>query len=103
MSVRLLCKQTSRRPSHALFYFPQEKLTGIGPVRIVINKQLDLTVGMSVTVDWAGDIVEAEIIALNGKSDFFNISPIHSSVLTMISCRTFGKSSCAKLKSAFVF
>jgi len=84
MSVQLLCKQTSRRPSHALFYFPQEKLTGIAPVRIVIEKQLDLTVGMLVTVDWARDIVEAEIIALDGKSDIINISPIHSSMFNYL-------------------
>ena len=68
MSLRLLCKQTSRRPSNALFYFRQEQKTGIAPTRIIIEKQLDLTVGMVVTVNWDGEKVEAEILALDGKS-----------------------------------
>jgi len=68
MSLRLLCKQTSRRPSNALFYFRQEQKTGIAPTRIIIEKQLDLTVGMVVTVNWNGERVEAEILALDGKS-----------------------------------
>lgn len=68
MSLRLLCKQTSRRPSNALFYFRQEQKTEIAPTRIIIEKQLDLTVGMVVTVNWDGERVEAEILALDGKS-----------------------------------
>ena len=67
MSIRLLCKQ-NRRPSNALFYFRQEQKTGIAPTRIIIEKQLDLTVGMVVTVNWDGEKVEAEILALDGKS-----------------------------------
>lgn len=50
MSLRLLCKQ-NRRPSNALFYFRQEQKTGIATTRIIIEKQLDLTVGMVVTVN----------------------------------------------------
>ena len=75
MSLRLLCKQTSRRPSNVLFYFRQEQKTRIAPTRIIIEKQLDLTVGMVVTVNWDGEKVEAEILALDGK--FF----VHSSKL----------------------
>ena len=67
MSLRLLCKQ-NRRPSNALFYFRQEQKTGIAQTRIIIEKQLDLTVGMVVTVNWDGEKVEAEILALDGKS-----------------------------------
>ena len=67
MSLRLLCKQ-NRRPSNALFYFRQEQKTGIAPTRIIIEKQLDLTVGMVVTVNWDGEKVEAEILALDDKS-----------------------------------
>ena len=66
MSLRLLCKQ-NRRPSNALFHFRQEQKTGIAPTRIIIEKQLDLTVGMVVTVNWDGEKVEAEILALDGK------------------------------------
>ena len=59
MSLRLLCKQ-NRRLSNALFYFRQEQKTGIAPTRIIIEKQLDLTVGMVVTVNWDGEKVEAD-------------------------------------------
>jgi len=72
-----LCKQTSRRPSNALFYFRQEQKTGIAPTRIIIEKQLDLTVGMVVTVNWDGERVEMEILALDGKSRL--VHSIHSS------------------------
>ena len=68
MSIRQLCWQTSRRPSNALFYFRKEQKTGIAPTRVITEKQLDLTAGMLVTVNWDGDIVEAEILALHGKS-----------------------------------
>ena len=67
MSIRVLCKQ-SRRPSYALFYFREEEKTGIAPTRIIIEKQLDLTVGMLVNVNWDGEKVEAELLALDGES-----------------------------------
>ena len=67
MSIRLLCKQTSKRPSNALFYFPEEQKTGIAPTRIIDEKDLDLTPGMVVTVNWDREKVEAEILALDGK------------------------------------
>ena len=67
MSIRQLCKQ-SKRPSNALFYFWEEQKTGNVPTRIITEKQLDLTAGMVVTVNWDGEIVEAEILALDGKS-----------------------------------
>ena len=41
MSIRLLYKQTSKRPSNALFYFPQEQKTGIAPTWIINEKELD--------------------------------------------------------------
>jgi len=49
---------------NALFYFRKEQKTGIAPTRIVIDKQLDLMVGMAVIVNWNGEKVEAEILAL---------------------------------------
>ena len=67
MALRLLCRQTSRHPSKALFYFREEQATGIAPTRVIVNKQLDLAVGMVVTVNWDGEKVEGEILALNGK------------------------------------
>ena len=68
MSIRQLCRETGRRPSNALFYFREEQKTGIAPTRVITEKQLDLTVGMLVTVNGDGDKVEAEILALDGKS-----------------------------------
>lgn len=72
--LRQICRRTSQRPSNALFYFPKEKLTGIAPTRKITEKDLDFTVGMAVTVNWEGKLVEAEILALDGKSGFFNFS-----------------------------
>ena len=70
MSVRKLCRETDRRPTKALFYFPEEHKTGITPTRLIVEKDLDFTVGMLVTVKWDGKRVDAEIFALNGKSTF---------------------------------
>jgi len=78
MSIRLLCKQTARRPSKALFYFRQEGKTGIAPTRIITEKQLDLTVGMVVTVNWDGEIVEAEILALDGKLHYIRFISVET-------------------------
>ena len=66
MSLRRLCKETGKRPSKALFYFPEENKTGIAPTRVVDNNTL-LAAGKLVTVNWAGERLTAEILALNGK------------------------------------
>lgn len=85
MSLRLLCKQTSKRPSNALFYFPEEQKTGIAPTRIIDEKDLDLTPGMVVTVTWDREKIEAEILALDGKLKFIIICRILTqSVLLLI-------------------
>ena len=63
MSIRLLCKQTAKRPSNVLFYFRDEQKTGIAPTRIILLE----TVGMVVTINWDGKKVEAEILALGGQ------------------------------------
>ena len=42
-------------------YFRDEQKTGIAPTRIILDKQLEITVGMVVTVNWDGEKVEAEI------------------------------------------
>ena len=44
--------------------------TGIAPTRLIIEKDVPLNEGNSVTVNWAGKKVQAEILALHGKSDF---------------------------------
>ena len=66
MSLRQLCKETGRQPSKALFYFPDERKTGIAPTRVISDDGV-FSVGRIVTVDWAGEKVRAEILALSGK------------------------------------
>ena len=65
MSVRQLCHQT-QVSSTALFYFPEEDKTGIGPTHIILDNNAP-AVGAKVTVDWQGVHAAAEIIALSGK------------------------------------
>lgn len=47
--------------------FPNEERTGIAPTRKIIEKGLDYTVGQLVHVNWDGEKVPAEILALHGK------------------------------------
>lgn len=67
MALRKLCKETAKRPLKALFFFPDEKKTGIAHMRIIIEKEQALTEGSEVTVNWQAKKVRAEILALNGK------------------------------------
>ena len=83
MSIRQLCKQ-SKGPSNALFYFRQGQKTGIAPTRIITEKRFDLTAGMVVTVNWDGEIVEAEILALDGKSGLVNFQRYVAFVLSIL-------------------
>lgn len=68
MSFRQLCKRTSK-PSFlkALYLFPKEHKTGIASTRLIIEKDLDFTVGQLVIVNWEGKKIQAEILALSGK------------------------------------
>ncbi|XP_078376962.1 uncharacterized protein LOC144660237 isoform X2 [Oculina patagonica] len=65
MSVRQLCKRTNTSFSKALFMFPNERRTGIAPTRKIIEKGLDYFVGQLVHVNWDGEKVPAEILALH--------------------------------------
>ena len=67
MALRKLCKDTKKRPLKALFFFPDENLTGIAPTRLIVEKDNNLTEGMKVKVNWQGKRVHAEILALDGK------------------------------------
>lgn len=67
ISLRKLSKDSKKRPLKALFYFPDENSTGIAPTRLIVEKDRDLTEGMKVTVNWQGEKVLAEILALNGN------------------------------------
>lgn len=64
MSVRLLRKQAARLPSNALFSFRDVQITGIALTQVILDKQLGITVGVVITVNWD---VEAEILTLGGK------------------------------------
>ena len=38
----------------ALFYFPEERKTGIAPTRVNVEKDINMDEGKMVTVNWAG-------------------------------------------------
>ena len=42
MAARQLCKEMARCPLKALFFFPEEELTGIAPTRLIVEKGLVL-------------------------------------------------------------
>ncbi|XP_067032111.1 uncharacterized protein [Acropora muricata] len=65
MSLRQVCKQTSKRASKALFIFPEEKKTGIAPTRLIVEKDIDFSEGLTVHVNWEGKKVAAKILALS--------------------------------------
>ena len=67
LALHKLCKETGNRPLKVLFFFPEEKKTGIAPTRLISEKHLVLSEGQEVSVNWQGKKIWAEIIALNGK------------------------------------
>jgi len=69
MSLRQLTKEAKKGPSKALFYFPQETKTGIAPTQLILNSDelVPFKEGTSITVNWGGKKVQAEILALDGK------------------------------------
>lgn len=69
MSLRQLTKEVTKAPKKVLFRFPQEIKTGIAPAWLIKEKDVPLKEGSSVTVNWAGKKVQAEILALHGKSE----------------------------------
>jgi len=67
MTLRQVTKKTSKCPSMALFFFAADQKTGIAPTQRIVEKDLDLFGGKSVTVIWEGKKVQGEIIALSSK------------------------------------
>ena len=65
MSLRKAIRET-QLPSMALFFFPNEDMTGIGPTKIILNKE-KASVEQMVSVNWQGKVVDARIIALSSK------------------------------------
>ena len=82
MALRKLLRETNL-PSKALFYFPQENMTGIGPTKIILEKD-EAAVGGMVTVNCQGERVEAKIIALSGKYKLGTVSCV-----TQLQCLPF--------------
>ena len=76
MSLRQLCKQTTKRASKALYLFPEEQKTGIAPTRIIVEKDVDLVEGQSIHVNWEGKKVQAEILAVNSKCQSYVLESI---------------------------
>lgn len=72
MSLRQLCKETNKQPLKALLFFPHEMMTGIAPTRLILDKSYKE--GSTVTVNWEGKKIQAEIVAVDGKS--YNVSSI---------------------------
>ena len=66
MSLRQLTEEVTKEPKKALLLFLQ---TSIAPTRLIVEKDIPLKEGISVTVNWAGKKVQAEILALHGKSE----------------------------------
>jgi len=50
-TLRQLCKETGKHPLKALFFFPDERLTGIAPTRVILEKDIELREDMEVTVN----------------------------------------------------
>lgn len=65
MTLRKLLREADF-PSRALFFFPEENMTEIGPTKM-INHKKEAVVGGIITVNWEGEIVQAKLIALSGK------------------------------------
>lgn len=86
MSLRQLCKQTSKRVSKALFLFPEECKTGIASTRFIVENDLDLVKGLSVHVNWEGKKVQAEILAVSGMCQSYVLKSVSFSSV-ILSCK----------------
>ena len=65
MALRKLLRET-QLPSKALFFFPDENMTGIGPTKSILQKE-KAAVREMVSVNWQGKMVKGRIIGLSGK------------------------------------
>ena len=68
MSLRQICKETAKLPFKALYFFLEENITGIAPTRLIVERDRDLREGLEVKVNWQERKVQAQILALDGKS-----------------------------------
>ena len=56
MALRKLLRETNLS-SKALFFFPEDNMTGIAPTKIILQKN---NVVLLLTVNWQGERVEAK-------------------------------------------
>lgn len=71
LTLRQICKETNKRLSRALFFFPEERVTGITLTRWIVGSNKNaLCESSNVTVNWQGKKVHAEILAYSGKFNF---------------------------------
>ena len=61
---KLLCE--TQLPSKALFFFPEENMTGIGLTKIIQEKE-KAVLGEMVSVNWQGKTVKGKILGLSGR------------------------------------
>jgi len=54
LALHKLCKETRKRPLKVLFFFLEEKKTGIAPTQLISEKHLVLSEGQEVSVNWQG-------------------------------------------------
>ena len=65
MALRKLLRET-QLPAKALFFFPEENMTGIGRTRIICEKE-KAVLGEMVSVNWQGKTVKGKILGLSGR------------------------------------
>ena len=57
MALRKLLRRTNLPPK-AIFFFPEDNMTGIAPTKIILQK--NNVIGGTVTVNWQGERVEVK-------------------------------------------
>ena len=65
MALRKLLRET-QLPCKALFFFPEENMTGIGPTKIILEKEKAVLKKM-VSVNWRWNMVRGRMIGVSGK------------------------------------
>ena len=83
MSVRQLCKESNKALKKA-YLFPQEMKTGIAPTQLILESDTPFIVWNTVTVNWEGEKVKAEILALDGEYSIILLQCTYNSRSTLV-------------------
>ena len=65
MALGKLLRDT-QLPSKALFFFPEENMTGIGLTKIIHEKE-KAVLGEMVSLNWQGKMLKGKILGLSGR------------------------------------